>query len=79
MILPTLKIKMQGPKGLVNICTIIDTSSHRSYILEKIARKFRCETESEQTMVHSLFGGTKTTATETQNLSGLHWQLRWNI
>ena len=60
MFLPTLKVKMRGPKGLVNVRAIIDTGSHRSYVLEKVARELGYETESEQTMVHLLFGGTKT-------------------
>ena len=60
MFLPTLKVKMRGPKGLVNVRAVIDTGSHRSYVLEKIARELGYETESEQTMVHLLFGGTKT-------------------
>ncbi|KYN29992.1 hypothetical protein ALC57_00552 [Trachymyrmex cornetzi] len=38
MFLPTLKAKMRGPKGLVNIRAIIDTGSHRSYVLEKVAK-----------------------------------------
>lgn len=39
---------------------VIDTASHRSYILSSIAEKLGCEIVGEQTMVHLLFGGIKT-------------------
>ncbi|XP_011068817.1 PREDICTED: uncharacterized protein LOC105154792 [Acromyrmex echinatior] len=51
---------MRGPKDLMNVRAIIDTSSHRSYVLEKVARELGYEIESEQTMIHLLFRGTKT-------------------
>lgn len=60
MFLPMLKVKMHGPKGTVNVRAVIDTGSHRSYILDRIADNLGYETVSEQTMVHLLFGGSKT-------------------
>jgi len=58
--LPTLKIRMRGPRKSVSVRAIIDTGSHRSYILKRLARDLGYEAEGEQTMVHLLFGGTKT-------------------
>lgn len=58
--LPVLRIRMRGPKGIISVRAIIDTGSYRSYILKKIARDLGYEAEGEQTMVHLLFGGTKT-------------------
>ncbi|KYN41645.1 hypothetical protein ALC56_03946 [Trachymyrmex septentrionalis] len=58
--LPILKIRMRGPRKSVSVRAIIDTGSHRSYILKRLARDLGYEAEGEQTMVHLLFGGTKT-------------------
>ena len=58
--LPILKIRMRGPRESVSVRAIIDTGSHRSYILKRLARDLGYEAEGEQTMVHLLFGGTKT-------------------
>jgi len=44
----------------VSVRAIVDTGSHRSYILKRLARDLGYEAEGEQTMVHLLFGGTKT-------------------
>lgn len=58
--LPILKVKIHGPNGIVNVRAVIDTGSHRSYVLEKVAKNLGYEIESEQTMIHLLFGGAKT-------------------
>ncbi|XP_012232191.2 uncharacterized protein [Linepithema humile] len=58
--LPILKVKMRGPKDLVNVRAVIDTGSHRSYVLEKVIKNLGYETVSEQTMIHLLFEGAKT-------------------
>lgn len=63
--LPMLKVRMHGPKKSMNVraitdTVIIDTVSHRSYILGKTAESLGYETLDEQTMVHLLFGGTET-------------------
>ena len=58
--LPILKIRMRGPRKSVSVRAIVDTGSHRSYILKRLARDLGYEAEGEQTMVHLLFGGTKT-------------------
>ncbi|XP_011687757.1 PREDICTED: uncharacterized protein LOC105449965 [Wasmannia auropunctata] len=58
--LPILRVKMRGPKGIVSVRAVIDTGSHRSYVLEKVARDLGYEAAGEQTMIHLLFGGAKT-------------------
>lgn len=59
--LPTLKVKLHSNKGGGTIArAIIDTTSHRSYVLGAIAEELDCEIVGEQMMVHLLFGGTKT-------------------
>lgn len=55
-----LKIKLRGPEGTRIVRAIIDTGSHKSYILGRTAEELGYKTESEQTMVHLLFGGAKT-------------------
>jgi len=58
--LPLLKIKLRGSKGTMNARAVIDTGSHKSYILNRAARELDYETVGEQTMVHLLFGGART-------------------
>lgn len=57
--LPTLRVKLHGPKGTLNVRAVINTSSHQSYVLGKIAEDLEYETVGEQTMIHLLFGGGK--------------------
>jgi len=58
--LPILKVKIRGPNGIVSIRAVIDTGSHRSYVLENVARGLGYETIGEKKIMHLLFGGTKT-------------------
>ncbi|XP_025154441.1 uncharacterized protein LOC112588490 [Harpegnathos saltator] len=58
--LPMLKIKLRGPKGAVDVRAVIDTGSHKSYILGQVAEELGYDIVGEQTMVHLLFGGIKT-------------------
>ncbi|XP_011858115.1 PREDICTED: uncharacterized protein LOC105555693, partial [Vollenhovia emeryi] len=59
--LPLLKVKLRGPKGTREARAIIDTGSHKSYILSRVADELGYDVVGEQTMVHLLFGGGKTT------------------
>ncbi|XP_018402106.1 PREDICTED: uncharacterized protein LOC108779233 [Cyphomyrmex costatus] len=56
----SLLVKISGPKGKVDVRAVIDTGSHRSYILEGITKTLGYEVVGEQTMIHLLFGGSKT-------------------
>lgn len=58
--LPMLKVKLRGPRGAMNVRAVVDTGSHRSYILGQAAKELGFENAGEQTMVHLLFGGVKT-------------------
>ncbi|KYN07072.1 hypothetical protein ALC62_01968 [Cyphomyrmex costatus] len=58
--LPMLKVKLRGSKGTVNARAVIDTGSHKSYILNRAAEELDYKTVGEQTMVHLLFGGART-------------------
>ncbi|XP_025155125.1 uncharacterized protein LOC112588673 [Harpegnathos saltator] len=58
--LPMLKVKLRGPKGAVDVRAVIDTGSHKSYILGQVAEELGYDIVGEQTMVHLLFGGIKT-------------------
>ncbi|XP_039308955.1 uncharacterized protein LOC105206992 [Solenopsis invicta] len=60
MFLPLLRVKMRGPKELITVRAVIDTGSHRSYVLEKVAKNLGYETKGERTMIHLLFEGIKT-------------------
>lgn len=58
--LPMLKVKLCGPKGEVKIRAVIDTGSYKSFVLIHTAEEVGYPAESEQTMVHLLFGVVKT-------------------
>lgn len=58
--LPVLRLKLCGPMIEKTVRAVIDTGSHRSYILSKTADELGFETVGQQTMVHLLFGGAKT-------------------
>lgn len=58
--LPLLRIKLRGPKGAINVRAVIDTTSHKSFVLGQTAEELGYNAVGEQTMVHLLFGGVKT-------------------
>lgn len=60
LFLPILKIRIRGPKEIMDIRAVIDTGSQRSYVSQKIAKNLGYETIGEQTIIHLLFGGAKT-------------------
>lgn len=70
--LQTLRVKLfnQGKEQVVR--AIFDTGSHRSYILDRYAKKMGFEAVGEQQIVYILFGGSKSSPL-------LHKEYRVNI
>ncbi|XP_015120370.1 uncharacterized protein LOC107043389 [Diachasma alloeum] len=60
VLLQTLKVKIVNGKAEREVRAIIDTGSHRSYVLATIAESMKYEVLEQKTMIHSLFGGSRT-------------------
>lgn len=58
--LQTLQVKLVNGQQERTVRAIIDTGSHRSYILGRVAESLGYDVEERRTMVHSLFGGSQT-------------------
>ena len=57
--LQTLRVRLRGAGGERIVRALIDTGSHKSYVLGTLAQELQSEALGHQTMVHLLFGGTK--------------------
>lgn len=58
--LQTLRVKLTNGSKEHVVRAIIDTGSHRSYVLGSAAERLGYEVLERKTMIHSLFGGTRT-------------------
>ncbi|XP_071648476.1 uncharacterized protein [Temnothorax longispinosus] len=58
--LQTLRVKLINGSREQTVRAVLDTGSHRSYILGHVAEQLGFEQLGKQTMTHLLFGGTKT-------------------
>lgn len=62
--LPTLRVRVHnGEKGRI-VRAIVDTASHRSYILSALADEMNYEIESRHEVIHLLFGGSRSESVE---------------
>lgn len=57
VLLPTLMVKIRGDGVQKTARAVIDTGSQRSYVLRKTAQEMNYLSTSEETIVHTLFGG----------------------
>ncbi|XP_071652824.1 uncharacterized protein [Temnothorax longispinosus] len=58
--LQTLRVKMRNQEKERVVRAVLDTGSHRSYVLDRTAKKLDCEEIGQYNIVHLLFGGVKT-------------------
>ena len=62
--LQTLKVKVFSDSKEYTVRAIIDTASHRSYLRSDVAKQVGYEPCGKQKIIHTLFGGIKSTSTE---------------
>ncbi|CAL8130362.1 unnamed protein product [Orchesella dallaii] len=60
VLLQTLVVKVKGEKGSLRATALVDTGSHKSYILKPLAERVGLKRVGSEEVVHSLFGGTQT-------------------
>lgn len=60
VLLQTLVVRLQNGNKMRPVRAIFDTGSQKSYILRSTAEEFGFKSESEEGLIHSLFGGIKT-------------------
>ena len=58
--LQTLRVRLRGPDSECIVRVLIDSGSHKSYVLESVAQKMHLNIVGQQSMIHLLFGGVKT-------------------
>ena len=58
--LQTLRVKLKGPYNEHIVRALIDTGSHKTYVLKSIADEMCLKVVGQQKMLHLLFGGEKT-------------------
>ncbi|XP_024892962.1 uncharacterized protein LOC112468145 [Temnothorax curvispinosus] len=58
--LQTLRVKMRNQEKERVVRAVLDTGSHRSYVLDRTAKELDCEEIGQYNIVHLLFGGVKT-------------------
>ncbi|CAL8117960.1 unnamed protein product [Orchesella dallaii] len=60
VLLQTLVVKIHGEKGTLLTRALLDTGSHKSYILKSLASQVGLRIMGEERVVHTLFGGHET-------------------
>lgn len=62
--LPTLRVRIYNGEKEFVVRAVLDTGSHRSYILTKLANELNYEEISQCNVIHALFGGSKSESVE---------------